>query len=336
MAPDAQRTACNDMSGMNTQFRTIEWPTLAVAGAIAIGFGGTIGSAHALPQPVVLALLAVLSAWYGSLQHEVIHGHPTPWRRLNHVLAVAPLGLIIPFWVYRQTHLVHHEDQNLTDPLLDPESYYVAPGTWERAGWVHRSLLKARRTLLGRIVLGPVVATYGVARYMARDRSLVGRLRIVRAILGIAVTLTAVQALGMPIWVYVLGAGYLGQSLSLVRSFAEHRAVPAGARAAVVHGGVFWRVLYLNNNYHLTHHRLPSIAWHALPAVHRASTSDADAAAGAGLYRGYGEIFRKYLVHPFCQPVSPLLMPTFAALAPTSAPAQSNSLDASADDGQAA
>jgi fatty acid desaturase len=284
----------------------VDWPTIAVAGAIAVGLASLARLRAHIPLPIMLADLAVLGAWYGSLQHEVIHGHPTRWKWVNLTLAAAPLGLIVPFWVYRETHLVHHIDENLTDPLLDPESYYVAPQTWTGTNGVHRWFLQARRTLLGRMLFGPVVAGYGVAKYMLRDRSALGCFRIARAIVGAAAVLFAVRATGLPIWQFVLGFGYLGQSLSLVRSFAEHRAVPIGVRAAVVQSNVFWRLLFLNNNFHLTHHRFPAVSWFRIPELHRSLDSEEAAAAGAGLYRGYGEIARRYFVRPFCQPVHPL------------------------------
>jgi fatty acid desaturase len=284
-----------------------EWPTVAVAGCIAAGLVAVASFHHRLPVIVTLAILAVLGAWYGSLQHEVIHGHPTPSRLVNIGLAGAPLTLFVPFWVYRATHLGHHIDENLTDPLLDPESYYVGPDTWHQTNALHRRLLQARRTVLGRLLLGPVVTAYGVARYLWRDNSLIGRARMVRAIGGVVVVLLTVRAAGVPVWLYVVGFGYLGQSLSLIRSFAEHRAVPTGARAAIVTSNMFWQLLFLNNNFHLTHHRFPGVSWFCIPDLHKSLTSDADAAAGAGLYRGYGEIFQRYLVRPFCQPVNPLL-----------------------------
>jgi fatty acid desaturase len=285
-----------------------EWPTVAVAGCIGAGLVGVVLFHRRVPVGITVAWLAILGAWYGSLQHEVIHGHPTRWRMVNLALASAPLALVVPFWVYRDTHLVHHIDENLTNPLLDPESYYIAPSTWQQANPLHRWLLRSRRTLLGRMVFGPIVTAFGVARYVCRDGSMRGRLRVVRAICGSVLVLAVVRASGIPVWMYVLGFGYLGQSLSLVRSFAEHRAVPTGERAAIVTSNVFWRVLFLNNNFHLTHHRYPAVSWFRIPALHRSLNSDLDAAAGAGLYRGYGEIARRYLVRPFCQPVNPLLV----------------------------
>jgi fatty acid desaturase len=200
-----------------------EWPTVAVAGCIAAGLVAVASFHHRLPVIVTLAILAVLGAWYGSLQHEVIHGHPTPSRLVNIGLAGAPLTLFVPFWVYRATHLGHHIDENLTDPLLDPESYYVGPDTWHQTNALHRRLLQARRTVLGRLLLGPVVTAYGVARYLWRDNSLIGRARMVRAIGGVVVVLLTVRAAGVPVWLYVVGFGYLGQSLSPGRSYGRSR-----------------------------------------------------------------------------------------------------------------
>ena len=38
-----------------------------------------------------------------------------------------PLALWIPYESYRISHLMHHRDDRLTDPLDDPESYYWMP-----------------------------------------------------------------------------------------------------------------------------------------------------------------------------------------------------------------
>ena len=69
-----------------------------------------------------------------SLQHEIIHNHPTRWRRLNRALGTWPLVLWLPFEIYRRTHLQHHNDNRLTDPLEDPESYYHTSEQWRAWG----------------------------------------------------------------------------------------------------------------------------------------------------------------------------------------------------------
>ena len=114
-----------------------------------------------------------------------------------------------------------------------------------------------------------------------------------------------VRVAGMPWWTYLLGV-YLGNGLGLVRSYCEHQWADGGAtRSIVVRAGWFFRLLFLNNNLHHTHHAEAGVAWYRLPELADRIGSDDLAAAGAGLYTGYGQIFRRYLVHPFDHPVDP-------------------------------
>ncbi len=287
----------------------IEWRTVGVAAGVTVSFAGIIAVHQSIPVVVTLGLLALASAWYGSLQHEVLHGHPTPWRWVNLMLGGPPLGLAYPFGAYRDTHIAHHRNDVLTDPLLDPESYYVLPEHWDAAGTFRRAALVAMRTISGRLILGPAIYLSGFlaaeVRAAARGDSLRGW-RMARHVLGCMVVLLVVQTTSLPLWEYVLGAGYLGQSVSMIRSFAEHRAMPDGSRTAVVRSTWFFSLLFLNNNLHLTHHERPDLAWYELPAAHERMRSDAEAAKGAGLYAGYRDVFSRFLVRPFCQPVHPL------------------------------
>lgn len=283
----------------------IEWPTVVVAAAIAGGFVSVLAWHERVPTAVVLVALAVLGGWYNSLQHEVIHGHPTPWRRVNTALAIVPLGLVVRFAHYRDTHVAHHLSPALTDPELDPESFYVSAATWERCGPVRRALLLVVRTLGGRLVLGPFVLAARHWRYGFRA---MGTLASVAGLLGhvggVVIVLLVVRSSGLPIWVYVAGVSWGGGALSLLRSFAEHRLPDDGTRSAVVRCGWFFSLLFLNNNLHHTHHAQPWVPWFGLPAAHVALGGDRTAADGAGLYRGYGELARRYLVRPFDRPVA--------------------------------
>ena len=62
---------------------------------------------------------------HGSLQHEFLHGHPTSSQTLNTLLIWFPMGLWMPFTIYRDSHIAHHRCERLTDPLQDPESFYL-------------------------------------------------------------------------------------------------------------------------------------------------------------------------------------------------------------------
>jgi fatty acid desaturase len=281
----------------------VEWPTIGIAVAIAAGFIVVLAGHESLPIPVVGGALALLGAWYNSLQHEVVHGHPTPWRRVNTALAVAPLGLVVPFTVYRQIHLAHHRADPLTDPDVDPESFYVSAATWSRCGPVRRAGLRAMQTLAGRMVLGPPVGAVQWWRRIVSARAPAAL--IAKHVAAVALVLLVVWVSGLPLWLYVVGVAWGGGALSLLRSFAEHRRADAGTPSAVVHAGWFFSLLFLNNNLHHTHHARPGVPWYGLPDVHARLDGDRVAAAGAGLYRGYGEIGRRYLFRPFDDLVAP-------------------------------
>lgn len=287
----------------------VEWPTVAVWCTIAGGFAAILRWHDELPTVVVVAALAVLAAWYNSLQHEVIHGHPTPWRRVNVAMAALPIGLVIPYSWYRTSHLAHHRDEHLTHPTLDPESFYVSAAAWESYGRAHRAALGVLNTFPGRTLIGPPVLTgRTIVAAVSALRAQPGAtaIRIARHLAGVAAILAVVVVSGLDVWVYLIGAAWLGWSISLVRSFAEHRFVDGGTQSAVVRAGPVMSLLFLNNNLHLSHHARPGVPWYQLPALHERLEADAVAATGAGLYTSYLDVARRFIVRPFvAQPVHP-------------------------------
>jgi fatty acid desaturase len=288
----------------------VGWPTVALAlGTLAAWCA--LQAVHARIGSVgYVVASAAVGCLHLSLQHEAVHGHPFRSRRANAVLAGWPLALWLPFGVYRRQHLAHHATPDLTDPIADPESFHVTPERWAGAGRVGRALLVVQRTLVGRLALGPVsaVATSlrDEARRVARRDAAAVRTWAVHLPVAALVVAVAVGAFGVPWWQYALGWTYGALALSLLRSFAEHRAVPVGTRAAVVRTGPLLSLLFLNTNLHETHHRFPGVAWYELPAVHERTGGDAAAAAGAGLYRGYREVVARHALRPFDHPVDPL------------------------------
>ncbi len=255
------------------------------------------GHAH-VPTPVLLFVLALLGAWYGSLQHEVIHGHLPTW------VGWAPLGLLVPFCRYRTTHIDHHRNELLTDPVVDPESFYVTPEVWATASTTRRFFLQSTRTLFGRMLLGPLVFN---GRFIGNDLRGLRRnghgAAWVKHLLGVATVVVVVRSLGLPLWIYVVGFVYGGSSITLLRSFVEHRAVDEGPQSAMVLTNPALSLLFLNNNLHLAHHAAPGAPWFALPAIGRDMGAIELARSGAGVYDGYREVVRRYAFHPFCQPV---------------------------------
>jgi fatty acid desaturase len=290
-----------------------EWPTWGLAAAI---YGGWIALTLAwrhLPWFAVLPASAWLCAWQMSLQHEVLHGHPTRSRRVNDALGFPPLNLWLPYALYRASHLRHHREAWLTDPLEDPESTYIHPARWARLGWAGRALVCCCNTLLGRMAVGPARAMGRL--YRAQALRIAGGetalLRIWAAhALGVAAVLAwVVGVCGIPPAAYVALFVYPGLSLALVRSLAEHRAAPPGSgRTAVVEHAGLLGLLYLHNNLHAVHHARPAVPWYRLPALWRARRAAFLAAKEGPVYRGYGDVARRFLVtphHPGPHPATP-------------------------------
>jgi fatty acid desaturase len=283
----------------------IEWPTVALVvlcwGAFVVSL--QLGSA---PAWILVPVLGVVGALYGSLQHEAVHGHPTSSPFVNSLMVSAPLGLIFPLERYRTTHFQHHVSE-LTRPDADPESNYVTVEVWERSGAAMRFLYTANRTLAWRLVVGPAFVAARHAGYeidvMRRDRR-ARRIWIVHLVESAIVVLVVVRS-PLSLWVFLAGWCYVGTSLTLLRSFAEHRAVPSGSPSAVVRTGWFFSLLFLNNNLHHSHHAFPGVAWFRLPELHDELGSDDISAAGAGLHPGYGSLMWHYGFRPIASPIHP-------------------------------
>ncbi len=279
--------------------RTFEWPTWLLIGVIYATWLGLTFVAARWPWWVVLPLGAFVIAWHGSLQHEAVHGHPTRSPRVNALLAGWPLWLWLPYGLYRESHLKHHASEALTDPVRDPESYYVTADAWAAAAPVTRAFLRAHNTLLGRLVLGPLVACWRLAESEARrlragDRSSL-RHWAWHAIGVIAVLWWVVGVCGLSIGAYVALFAYPGVGLTLLRSFAEHRPhAEPGARTVIVESGPMFSLLFLNNNLHAVHHEQPHLPWYALPAVWTRDRADVLARNGGYLVGGYLEWARRF------------------------------------------
>jgi fatty acid desaturase len=290
--------------------REIEIPTLALAVTIYGGWLALTWSWSLLPVWLWLPAAAWLLAWHNSLQHEAVHGHPTGRPLADAIIAGIPLGLWLPFPIYRASHLAHHGTAFLTDPLDDPESYYVDGAAWRRMSRPRRWVLAAMQTVAGRLVLGPPVV---VARLFAAETRLLARgdrarLRTwaVHALASAAVMAWVVGVCSIPAWLYLVGFVYPGLALTLLRSFIEHR--PAGeqvARSALVEAGPVMSLLYLNNNLHALHHAAPQIAWYRLPSVYRECRAALLRRNGGFRYRGYLQVVRRFGLRTKDAPVAP-------------------------------
>lgn len=289
-------------SSLSTVTR-IEWQTVALALVIYGGFLGVTWFWQSLPLAVVIALGGWLIAWHGSLQHEVIHGHPTRNRSINDAIGWPPLSLWLPYAIYREGHLTHHRDEHLTDPIEDPESSYLTQAAWDRLGRVGRSLARWNSTLFGRLTLGPLVM---IVSFLAQEAAVVlegdraRRSFWIRHAIGVAAVLVwVIAACGMPLWLYLFGFVYVGAALTRLRSYAEHRyADHHDERTAIVENSTLFGLLFLYNNLHVLHHQRPGVPWYRIPALYQRHKQTLVLINGGLIYDGYLDVARRYFFRP--------------------------------------
>ena len=262
-------------------------------------------------------MLAVVLAQHSSLQHEAIHGHPTRHPRLNEALVYPALGLLIPYRRFRDMHLAHHYDPLLTDPHDDPESNYLDPAVWARLRRPVRALLAVNNTLLGRMVIGPVIGMVVLWRDdLARDPG-----RRPRGAGCLDAPSRRDRAGGR-----VAGAGRVDAVVAVPRGAAGWRCRSCGsgpsssirrtsgpaARSVIIEDRGPLSILFLNNNYHAVHHANPRLPWYRLPEDYARRREEWLARNGGYVYRSYGEVMMRHLLrrkdpvaHPIWTPPEP-------------------------------
>lgn len=292
----------------------VEWPTLFLAVFVYAGWLAVTFWHRSLPTPLVAVGGTWLVAWHSSLQHEILHGHPTRSRRFNLWLGSVPLSLWLPYQAYRKLHLVHHRDDRLTDPLDDPESYYWRDSDWQALGSVGRLLVRLQTTLAGRIVIGPA---WNIARFLwtqaeaiYRGDRTARRIWARHALLVAAMLVWLVVICRMNLAFYVFGIVYPATSLLVIRSFAEHRAARGVfERTAIVENSWILGPLFLFNNLHAAHHDVPRLPWYRLPAWYRANRERLIAANGGLVYDSYVDVARRFLFTMHDRPLHPYAAP---------------------------
>ncbi|MCR9256364.1 MAG: fatty acid desaturase [Alphaproteobacteria bacterium] len=296
-------------AGQGAAIRPIELPTVALGlGLYATWIGLTL-SWSVLPLWLVAPLLAVLLCWHQHFQHECLHGHPTRITWLNTAFAHWPIQLWVPYLAFKRDHMVHHRDEHLTEPLEDPESFFVDAGDWARTGPVWRRIRMANMTLLGRLTLGPILGLAGFwrleIRRLARGDAYAWK-ALALYLAGLAAMLAYLTMVAeIPLWLYLLAVVYPGAALANVRTFAEHRlAEEPGHRTAIVENTWPFGVLFLFNNLHIVHHTRPGLPWYAIPEAYRLEKDAWQARNGAYVLKGYRRLLR-YLVRPIAAPPHP-------------------------------
>jgi fatty acid desaturase len=288
----------------------IEWPTIALALVIyAMWFAATLFWRH-MPFWALALVGAWTTAWHMSLQHEIIHGHPTRRRWVNNLIGQWPLALWLPFEIYRHSHLAHHNDERLTDPLDDPESFYWRREDWDGLGRAGRVIVRLQSSLLGRMLIGPIWASATlwrgeIAGIAAGERKTI-RQAAVHGATALVVLAWVLGVCRMPLATYLFCFAYAGTSLAMVRSFAEHRAESIVERCtAIVEKSWILGPLFLFNNLHVAHHMRHTMPWYALPRWYRTNRTALIARNGGLVYVSYFDVIRRYFFRPHDQALHP-------------------------------
>lgn len=281
---------------------------LAIIG-VYVGWFSVVIYWQWLGTPIATVLLILLTCFYMSVQHELIHGYPTRYARLNQLLGLLPLAVWFPYGLYRDTHIRHHINEHLTDPQRDPESYYLnATQVWARYAFL-RGLTAFSNTFIGRIIVGPAIAIV---------QTLIGLVKSVRVLDISAITMWLVhgillgmvlaflQAHGVGVLYFLLAVAYPALALTKIRSFFEHRAHECvAARSVINHVGWGWRWLFLNLNFHSVHHDLPRLPWFWLRKVYMRYQAEYDARSESFVLSGYTAMAVRHLTVPVIETVHP-------------------------------
>lgn len=276
----------------------VEWPTLVlVAGCYGLYALGTVWAAQ-LWLPLGMALTIVALALHSSLSHEVLHGHPFQNKVLNAALVFPAIGLFVPYLRFKDTHLDHHLDSRLTDPYDDPESNYLYFEDWQTLSKWRQGVLLFNNTLLGRLLVGPLV---GQVCFMVSDwQAILGGDRRVLAgwlwhVLAVMLVVWWMHTFGaLPVWAYLF-CSYAALSILKIRTFLEHQAHErARGRTVIIEdrGPLAW--IFLNNNLHVVHHMHPKMPWYRLPELFRSNRERYLSRNDGYYFASYGEVFRRF------------------------------------------
>jgi fatty acid desaturase len=288
-----------------------EWPTWLLIAVIYGGWYAALTHRQQLGQVVSALLLIWFCAWHMSLQHELLHGHPTRWAWFNRLLGYPPLAVWYPYKLYRDSHLRHHVDFHLTMPALDTESFYVSPARWAEMSKPLQAIYRINKTFWGRLLFGAAIAILTTWANAVREplhgnwKNVPMWLRHIAILGGMLWWIHA--SFGISPFYYLLIISYPAQSLTMIRSYYEHRpAADCKQRIVLNEAGWLFRLLFLNNNFHLVHHDFPAIPWYLLPRIYHSRREAYIARSGGFHVHGYLELMRRFgftlvdaPVHPY-------------------------------------
>ena len=287
-----------------------EAPTFALAFVLYLSWAALVRWHAAVPGWLLFLLGGYIAQLHFSLQHEAIHALRHIPKKLRWALVWPPLNLWLPYPMYHRGHSTHHVNFHLTHPQKDTESAYHSPSAWEGHGRVWRAIYLANQTLAFRVILGPFLRLYKLAKTetlkLAKGNFSDVKVWIFHLISVIPILYYVIAVCDMGLGEYLLYFVYPGMMLGQLRTFTEHRwGNSPHERVAIVESNTVFGLLYLYNNLHYIHHRAPTMPWYEIPRHFRRHREASLAGNGNFYYRGYGQIARRYLFKPVFHPEHP-------------------------------
>jgi len=235
----------------------------------------------------------------------VVHGHPTQYGLVNRLLILFPLGWVFPYERFRDTHIQHHETDELTDPLDDPESWYYPKSSYESMNKIVRMILTFNNMLLGRMLIGPIISV--TKFYISEVHQIFTNKEIHWHLVSVwsqhfilcLALLLFISTFSQVSFLAYLAGSYLGLSILLIRTYLEHQARDDhGERTVIIEKCCPLAFLFLFNNLHALHHEKPGIPWYELPNFYRKNRDELKKMNNHYVYSSYGAVFKQYFLTP--------------------------------------
>ena len=253
--------------------------TVAVPGLMLLALAVLAHADATWARVAALAAFCVLGHSLFSFIHEAEHDKLLSGRGAN-ALAGAWLGAFFPasFTVLRAAHLAHHARNRTDEELID----YYRPGESRLLKTAKFYGLLAGTLWLGTAVLSVLMCFMPSRLLPAPSRgegdadfksyvSFVSRTDAWRIRGETAFTITLwfsiawLLGLGKESLVAYLMFGFIWSTQQFIYHVRTPRHLVEGSLD--LHMTPFFALLFLNMNYHLTHHRYPRAPWNALPAL---------------------------------------------------------------------